>query len=73
MRAAVTILRARASENTSNFREQFLQRPKFRSLLNWIETLDTPTKDRYTTDTSIRCFVFNTNLVLLQRFQSRKC
>ena len=71
MRAAVTILRARASETTSNFRNQFQQRPNLRSILNLMETLDTPTKDRYTTDTSIRCLVFRLMLCYYNAFNPK--
>ena len=71
MRAAVTILRARASETTSNFRNQFQQRPNLRSILNLMETLDAPTKDRYTTDTSIRCLVFGLMLCYYNAFNPK--
>ena len=42
IRALAKILRARASEHSSNFREQFEQRPNFRALLYWIGPFDNP-------------------------------
>ena len=42
MRALAKILRARASEHSSNFCEQFEQRPNFASTFNWDGTIRYP-------------------------------
>ena len=42
MRAVAKILRARASEHSSNFCEQFEQRPNFESTLKFSETIRYP-------------------------------
>ena len=42
MRALAKILRARASEHSSNFCEQFEQSPNFASTFTWMGPFDTP-------------------------------
>ena len=46
MRALSKILRERESEHSCHVFEQLEQRPKFASILNWMEPFDIP--NRYT-------------------------
>ena len=59
MRAVAKILRARASEHSSNFCEQFEQRPNFASTFKFNETIQYPSHAH-----SKHCETLETNILL---------